>query len=311
MKTALAAMVALTLFATQALLATQARAMDPVGKYEQVTGGGGVKLAVYSWGKEDGPPILLIHGTTQSHLIWNHQYNSELAKDYKIVAFDLRGHGESDKPLGEAAYNTADLLADDVNAVIKGLDLKKPVVVGWSSGAFVLCDYLRKYGDADLGGLGFVGASTKRGVPSAADFKGAGSSTGSAAGNLRSERSEESITGTLNFVKSMAAKPLPEDEYARIVAFNMQVPPAIRAVLSVRTIDNGDVLAKVTVPTGLFYGAKDVIVNPKATSAYVNGAIAGSKLYWYENGGHLVFIDETERFNADLRELVKKANGGA
>jgi len=56
---------------------------------------------------------------------------------------------------------------------------------------------------------------------------------------------------------------------------------------------------------------KDIIVNPKATRAYVNGAIAGSKLYWYENAGHLVFIDEAERFNADLRELVRKTDGGA
>ncbi|MGK6317309.1 alpha/beta fold hydrolase [Neorhizobium sp. DT-125] len=290
------------------LMAEPSCAMDPVGTYKQVEGGNHLKLAVYSWGKQDGPPILFIHGTTQSHLIWNRQYASDLAKDFRIVALDLRGHGESEKPLDEAAYNTAEYNADDINAVIKSLNLKKPFVVSWSGGGFVICDYLRKYGDGDLSGLGFIASSTKRGVPSAANFKGAGSSTGSAAGNLRSERSEENITGTLNFVKSMAAKPLPRDEYARIVAFNMQVPPNVRSILSVRNVDNGDVLEKVKVPTALFYGAKDVVVNPKATSQYILSTIRGSKLFWYEDAGHLLFVDDADRFNADLKAFVQQAN---
>lgn len=290
------------------LVAAPSFAMDPVGTYKQVEGGNHLKLAVYSWGNENGPPILFIHGTTQSHLIWNKQYASNLAKDFKIVALDLRGHGESEKPVDEAAYNTAEYNADDINAVIKGLNLNKPFLVSWSGGGFVLCDYLRKYGDGDLSGIAFIASSTKRGVPSAANFKGAGSSTGSAAGNLRSERSEENITGTLNFVKSMAAKPLPPDDYARIVAFNMLVPPNVRSILSVRNIDNGDVLERVKVPTALFYGAKDVVVNPKATSDYILSTIKGSKLFWYEDAGHLLFVDDADRFNADLKDFVLQAN---
>lgn len=291
-----------------AVVGTPALEMSDVGNYSQVVGGNHLKLAVYSFGNESGPPILFIHGTTQSHLIWNHQYDSDLAKTFHIVALDLRGHGESEKPLDEAAYNTTDYNADDINAVIQSLHLQKPFLVAWSGGGYVLGDYLRKYGDKDLSGMAFVDTSTKRGVPSAANFKGIGSSTGTAAGNLRSERSEENITGTLEFVKSMAAKPLDPDEYARIVAFNMLVPPAVRAVLSVRSIDNGDVLSKVTVPTALFYGGKDVIVNPQATSAYIQSEIPQAKLFWYEDAGHLVFIDDADRFNSDLKTFVLDAN---
>ncbi|MDE1991832.1 MAG: alpha/beta hydrolase [Rhizobiaceae bacterium] len=280
----------------------------PVGDHQEVVGGGGVKLSVYSWGNQNGPAILFIHGVEQSHLIWDHQYDSALAKDFHIVALDLRGHGESDKPTDEAAYNTSELYADDIAAVLKSFNLRKPVAVAWSAGGFVLCDYLRKYGDGDLAGINFVAVSTKRGVPGAEKLKGVGSSTGNSAAGLRSPRAEDEIDSTIAFVKSMAYKPLQPDELARIVALNMMTPPNIRAILSVRPVDNGDVLAKIHVPVMLSYGLKDVVVNPDTAGHYVASAIPGAKLNYYEDAGHLLFIDQADRYNADLRDFVNKTN---
>jgi pimeloyl-ACP methyl ester carboxylesterase len=298
-KIAIAAAISLAGIQTQAA---------PVGTHYDVTGGGGVKLSVYSWGNQNGPAILFIHGVEQSHLIWDHQYDSALAKDFRIVALDLRGQGESDKPADAAAYNTSALYADDIAAVMKALDLRKPVAVAWSAGGFVLCDYLRKYGDDNLAGINFVAVSTKRGVPGAEKLKGAGSSTGNSAANLRSERAEDEIDATMAFVKSMAYKPLPPEEFTRIVALNMMTPPNIRAILSVRPVDNGDVLAKIRVPVMLSYGRKDVVVNPDTAGHYVASAIPGAKLNYYDDAGHLLFIDQADRYNADLRDFVVKVN---
>ena len=68
-------------------------------KVHLVRGGGGLRLHVREWGKADGPPILFIHGWSQNHLCWARQYESALADEFRLVAYDLRGHGMSEAPL--------------------------------------------------------------------------------------------------------------------------------------------------------------------------------------------------------------------
>ena len=72
----------------------------------EVYGGGGLRLHVREWGRPDGQPIVLIHGWSQNHLCWAHQYDSALADEFRLVAYDLRGHGMSDAPLDAAHYTT-------------------------------------------------------------------------------------------------------------------------------------------------------------------------------------------------------------
>ena len=62
----------------------------------------GLTISAQEWGNPTGPEILLIHGFSQSHLSWMRQVDSDLAKEFRIVTYDLRGHGNSDKPLDKA-----------------------------------------------------------------------------------------------------------------------------------------------------------------------------------------------------------------
>jgi non-heme chloroperoxidase len=64
----------------------------------------GLTIAAQEWGNPNGPEILFIHGYSQSYLSWMRQVDSDLAKDFHIVTYDLRGHGNSDKPLDPARY---------------------------------------------------------------------------------------------------------------------------------------------------------------------------------------------------------------
>ena len=72
-----------------------------------VTGGGGVRLHVREWGNADGPPVVFIHGWSQNHLCWDKQYESALRDEFRLVAFDLRGHGMSEAPPGPGRTPTA------------------------------------------------------------------------------------------------------------------------------------------------------------------------------------------------------------
>ena len=105
---------------------------EPIGsmKTHSVKGGGGLGLHVREWGKADGPPIVFIHALSQNHLCWAKQYESALAGEFRLVAYDLRGHGMSEAPLESEHYTDGKLWADDLAAIVDHLQLDRPVLVG-------------------------------------------------------------------------------------------------------------------------------------------------------------------------------------
>lgn len=86
----------------------------------------------------DGPALLLLHGYPQTHVIW-HKIAPELAKRYTVVATDLRGYGDSGKPVTDsthAPYSKRSMAADQVE-VMEALGFERFSVVGHDRGARV------------------------------------------------------------------------------------------------------------------------------------------------------------------------------
>ena len=83
-------------------------------KHHTITGGGSTRLHLVEAGDPEGPPILFLHGCSQSWLTWERQMRSELARRYRLVAMDLRGHGSSERP--QDGYGDSRLWAADVEA---------------------------------------------------------------------------------------------------------------------------------------------------------------------------------------------------
>ena len=94
----------------------------------------GVDISVREWGRPEGWPILFVHGVAQSHLSFLPQYASHLADHHRLIAYDLRGHGESAKPLDPLFYVEGRRWSDELQAVIDGVAATKPILVGWSLG---------------------------------------------------------------------------------------------------------------------------------------------------------------------------------
>ncbi|MEO1194439.1 MAG: alpha/beta hydrolase [Pseudomonadota bacterium] len=96
----------------------------------------GAETAVWVGGK--GPPLLLLHGYPQTHLMW-HQQAAVLARDYTVVCPDLRGYGASSNPPGgddHAGYSKRAMAADQVS-VMSQLGFERFQVVGHDRGARV------------------------------------------------------------------------------------------------------------------------------------------------------------------------------
>ena len=96
----------------------------------------GIRLHCVTQG--EGPLMLMLHGFPELWYSWRHQI-PEFAKDYKVVALDLRGYNDSDKPSEQSAYVMSELIKD-VEGVIQGLGYDRCVFVGhdWG-GAIAWC----------------------------------------------------------------------------------------------------------------------------------------------------------------------------
>ena len=272
-------------------------------KVHTVEGGGGLRLHVREWGKPDGPPILLIHAWSQNHLCWAKQYDSALADEFRLVAYDLRGHGMSEAPLEPEHYTDGALWADDVAAIIDQLDLDRPVLVGWSYGSFVICDYVRVYGQDRIAAIDLVGGAVKLGESSFGTLIGPGflehfadSTADDLPTNIRAMRS---------FVRTCLAKPLSDDDLETAVCWNVVVPATIRASLVAREIDFDDVLRSVKVPLLVTQGRADSVVLP-AMAEHVLATCPTAEASWYDGVGHVAHLEEPERFNRELAELTHR-----
>ena len=115
-----------------------------------------MQLAVQESGNLAGPAIVFIHGLLGSRLNWEQQIASPDLQRYRLITYDLRGHGLSGKPEDAEAYRDGRRYADDLAAVIKATGAHQPVLVGWSLGGVVMSNYLAAYGDGDIGALVYV-----------------------------------------------------------------------------------------------------------------------------------------------------------
>lgn len=107
----------------------------------------GVRLRYSDRGR--GPAIVLVHGWKGSHRLWDRTAARLIDSGHRVVRFDLRGMGESDKPSGPYDF---DRHASDVGFVLRELGVVDATLVGWSMGCTVALSYL----EADGHGVGRV-----------------------------------------------------------------------------------------------------------------------------------------------------------
>lgn len=260
----------------------------------------GLAIAAQEWGNPTGPEILLIHGFSQSHLSWARQFGGELANSFRLITYDMRGHGGSDKPLDAVFYRDHRRWAGELKAVMEAAGVKKPVLVGWSYGGRIIAEYLMEYGDSAIAGINFVSAFLK------VDPDTLGPAT-PAVRKMASEDLAENIESTVEFLKYCTAKPLPADELQTMLAFNMVVPAQIRGHLLKRPEPYEDALKKIAAPVLVSHGLDDRIALP-AVARYTGRVVSHAQASFYPGVGHMPFWENAPRFNRELTRFVAQAN---
>jgi len=262
----------------------------------------GVEIAVQEAGNPHGQPIIFIHGLLGSHLSWEKQVSSPELQRYRLITFDMRGHGLSDKPVEPEAYREGRRWADDLAAVITGSGAHKPVLVGWSLGAAVTTNYLAGFGDEQIAGAVYVGGvielKPEQLVAQPTAYSGMASS------DLRLH-----LEGEKEFV-ALCFSTVPDDAtFQRMVTAAAMASSEMQSAVHGMSIDTAKGLGSMHKPLLLIYGKQDALVQPIASAARAKELYPRAAIELYAKSGHSPFFEEPTRFNRDLSKFVDVASG--
>lgn len=242
-------------------------------------------------------PIILIHGMTFDHNMWNPQIKV-LKKNYRVIAYDMRGHGSSKVYDGQYTYR---MFADDLKDLMDHLDIEQAVLCGLSMGGAVA---LRTYELYPERVIALVLSDTR----SEAD----------------SNETKEWRENSIDSIKKNGLKPFtdgfladtfagesfktnPEGvEFIRSTVLGTD-PLAVCGVLlaqAART-DMTHILQKIEVPTLIMIGENDKFT-PISSSRTMKKNIPGSDLKIIGKAGHISNLENTPEFNRHLTEFLEK-----
>jgi pimeloyl-ACP methyl ester carboxylesterase len=251
-----------------------------------------------------GDPLILIPYTSADHACYAFQV-AEYAKHFTCFSLDLRGTGESDKP---AEPYTTETLADDVAAFMQAADIPKAHVMGLSLGAAVGMWVAAKYPDRVLS-LSLHGGWPKtdlfiktvaegwqiaaKAAPTMADLVIKVMFPWCFTPDLYASKPDY-IQSLANFVRSRPQQSL--DSYLQQTS----------AVLS---HDAADQLPKITAPTQITFGSRDVLTSRFADE--MSSRIRASEVVAFEGCSHATIYENVGEFNARTLEFLKRNAGGA
>jgi pimeloyl-ACP methyl ester carboxylesterase len=256
-------------------------------------------IHVVEAGPSDARPLLFVHGISQCHLSWREQLCAPLSSDFRTVAMDLRGHGDSETP--DAGYDDGAAWAGDVHAVVEALGLDSVVLVGWSYGSLVALDYLAAHGADRVAGANLVGVVCGIGTdrtdrwlqPGYLDLF----------PDLLATDAEESVAALERFVEQCVAGDLTAEQRYLMLGYNAAVPPRVRERMLDRSVSHLDFLAEFPVPLRLTHGERDGVIGIEAARA-AHERVPDGDLSVYPESGHSPFFENPERYNEELREFV-------
>ena len=257
---------------------------DPLPSGTKATKG---NIALYS--AKPAPSILFVPGWTMPAWIWQKQIDA-LSQKYHVVAMDPRSQGESGRT-SEGLYPAQ--MARDIRSVIEQLRLAPVVIVGWSMAVVETLSYVDQFGTGDVAGLVLVDELAGGQQPGdiEMDF-----------GILKGVLEDRKNTTDYFVRKIQFHKPQSEEYLQRVIAAALTVPTsdAVAMLVGRYAADYRAVLPKIDKPT-LICAAKspyfDRIVE-------MQKAIPGAQLEVFEGDGHALFVDDPEKFNAAIDDLV-------
>jgi len=243
------------------------------------------------------PALLFVHGFPLNHEIWAPQLQA-LAVKRRMIAPDLRGHGNTEAPIGP---HTMEQMADDLKALIDTRRCGPVMMIGHSMGGYIALVFARRHPHL-LAGLGLIctraGADTPEGKVNRENLA------------QRVERA-----GSVAVVEAMFPKMLAPSTYTEQPALGdsirrmMLATPVTGIAGALRGMamraDSSDLLPTIKAPTLIITGADDQLIPPKESETMAK-QIPRAIIHIIPGAGHLPSVEKPGEFNRVLREFLNK-----
>jgi 3-oxoadipate enol-lactonase len=261
----------------------------------------GAKLNVLELGDSQAKPIVLIHGFPLSHEMWNPQIEL-LKRGFRVVAYDLRGHGESD--VGDGQY-TMELLADDLIGLLDSLKIEKAILCGFSMGGYIALRTAEKSEDRVER---LILCDTKA--------------------EADSNEAKLKRAATIRSVKEQGMKPFIESQIHALlrpqtITQNPAIVELVRGMIQRNSplgicgallamagrTDTSTVLPNLKIPTLILVGENDTLTPPELSKS-MHGKIPQSSMHIIQRAGHLSNLENNEDFNRHLGDFLSNLSNG-
>lgn len=253
-----------------------------------------------------GRPVVLIHGWPLSAQAWELQVSVLQAAGYRVVAYDRRGFGRSDKPSSGYSY---DVLADDLQRVLDQCGLQDVTLVGFSMGGGEVARYVARHGESRLRSVVFAAAVPPYLMQSADNPD----------GPLTPEKAQQTKHAleqnrgaffeqfTRNFFSANGVLQVSESQRSEAVALCLQSAQqaALACMEAFDTTDFREDLKKVTVPTLVIHGEADAIVPIEGSGQRTHRAVPHSQLVRVSGAPHGLNVSHAQAFNDALLSFLR------
>lgn len=234
----------------------------------------------------EGTPIILLHAHSVDRRMWDDQF-TELANDYRVIRYDLRGYGLSSMPV-EGKHFTH---AEDLHRLMNALGIRKAHLAGLSLGALTLTDFLTVHPDevltATLAAGGWSGTNY-RGVPTTDPIPVYKENWKNAMKRISNPASD--LTYLMQLIDEWKAWQPQHHECA--------------AFLGQSTLDYYQE-NKVTIPVQFIIGEYDSEGSRQAAETLAK-RIVGSKIHYIKSAGHFSNMEQPAEFTRILREIANE-----
>jgi len=248
-----------------------------------------------------GRPVVLIHGWPLSGESWSEQIPALQQAGYRVVSYDRRGFGRSDKPLTGYTYDT---LTEDLHALLTELDLTDVTLVGFSMGGGEVARYFSAYGTERLRSVVFASA-----VPPYL-MKGSSNPDGPLEKSQAAQMTAQLTADQDGFYDQFTTEFFSADGELKVTEQQRQEAlrlchqadkkAALACLNAFGTTDFRSDLTKVSVPTLVLHGAADATVPFEGSGARTHQAVPGSELHVIAGAPHGCNVSHAEEFNQAL-----------
>lgn len=251
----------------------------------------------------EGRPVVLIHGWPLSDEMYEYQYSALIKNNFRAIGITLRGFGKSDKPYGVYDY---DMHALDIKNILSKLDVTNAVIVGFSMGGSIAIRYVSTYSGAHVSKLVLCGAAAPSWTQRD-DFK--FNLPKSAVDDLIALTEKDRPKLLSDFAKIFSATETSLNEgiggWLNGMGLSATSYATAQCLMALRDTDLRPDMKNIKIPTLILHGKKDKICSFDLAEQMKLG-IQNSQLVAFENSGHSLFLEETDKFNSELMKFAKE-----